>query len=120
MDEIIAEIKAMVLILDEELEDNDRLDLIVKSTVNKFLSSTNRRHLEDADEAVPQEARTSIAEACLTGLEGGKEISSMSDNGQSVTFSTSTLGDVEEMWRPYRLAKISSGIYEGYKGEDEL
>lgn len=45
MDEIIARIKAYVLVIDSSLTDDDYLDFIVAETVDRVLSYTNRQQL---------------------------------------------------------------------------
>lgn len=115
MDEIIAKIKVYVLLLDSTIEDDDMLDFIVAETVDRALIYMNRAQLiEDYESGdsetspIPEVIERALARAVISVYRGSqaqmasvKEVKSMSDNGQSVTFDTVlksyylSLGDAE-------------------------
>jgi hypothetical protein len=115
VDEIIAKIKVYVLLLDSTIEDDDMLDFIVAETVDRALIYMNRAQLiEDYESGdsetspIPEVIERALARAVISVYRGSqaqmasvKEVKSMSDNGQSVTFDTVlksyylSLGDAE-------------------------
>jgi hypothetical protein len=132
VDEIIANIKEYVLLLDDSIDDDDVLDFIIAETVDRALIYMNRVQLiEDYESGdsetspLPQSLERAIARAVLSvyktaqsQLQGIKEAKSVSDNGQSVTFESTlksyylslgdseVFGDIKSILNKFRIATV--------------
>lgn len=102
MENIKAEIKSVVLVLDESIEDNAKLDLMIELVIDKFLSFARR-------EEVPDEAVNILAQGVVNQYAGGF-IVNMKDNQQAVTFKADVLSDVVEAWKPFQKVKVYEGL----------
>ena len=123
MDEIIQRIKDYVLVIDASLADDDYLDYVIGDVVDRALIYTNRIQLVDAYEEDNEEEAPipSQLERPLAGVVGGVyktvqeqvsattgAISSLTDNGQSVTY----LNELANYVSSKSDAEIFSGVRE--------
>lgn len=87
MDERIKNIKKYVLILNPEIEDNEKLDLELNELIDKVLIYINRSEIPAELERIIARAYNeyTVREKELKSSNTG-EISTISDNGQSITY----------------------------------
>ena len=131
MDDIIEEIKDYALVIDSTLTDDDFLEFVVASVVDRFLIYTNRQQLvaqyeedladyeadddiwEDYSFPVPEVVKRVLA-SVVTGVYKNFQntedfsVSSVSDNGQSVSFNT----ELTNYLASQTDAKVFSGVTE--------
>lgn len=99
MDEVIERIKEYVLVLEPEIEQDELLDFVVQEVVDRVLVYTNRGQLiadfEEDDELyahpVPNTLERPIARIVkqvfkTNSADGGREVTSIKDGQQSITF----------------------------------
>lgn len=91
MEESKARIKKYVLIIDSTIEEDGLLDFTIDSVVDRFLIHTNRMQLDES-ERLPEVLERVLANAVVGTIKSVKDysikVSSASDNGQSVSFSS--------------------------------
>lgn len=151
MDDIIAKIKEYVLVLNEDIDNDDFLDFIVNEVVDRALVYMNRDGLvyqyeQDLTDfpntdstwgefwanyknyPIPPRLErplagvvVSVYKTAQSRNEGQKDIASMSDNGQSISYretitnylhssdDASIFAGVADLLSRYRLAKVLGG-----------
>ena len=99
MTEIYDEIKSYIALIDPDLlEVEDKLDFYIEDVVDRVLVYTNRQQLIDEGvdlaEVIPARIRKGIASmvsqfyrTMQSSIEGSKEVTSVADHGQKVSFS---------------------------------
>lgn len=91
MEEQIEKIKSYVEVLSPQIEQDDVFDFNVREVVDRILNHTNRKQLPIELERITAKAIISIYKKIENDKENNgeqeKEISSISDNGQSVSYS---------------------------------
>lgn len=89
MEEQIKRIKEYVQLLKLEIEQDEEFDFNVRETIDRILNYTNRKELPTKLERITAKIIVNIYKKLENEEENGeeKEIASISDNGQSVSFS---------------------------------
>lgn len=91
MEEQIEKIKSYIEVLSPQIEQDDVFDFNVRETVDRVLNHINRKQLPIELERITAKAIISIYKKIENDKENNgeqeKEISSISDNGQSVSYS---------------------------------
>jgi hypothetical protein len=139
MDEVDTQkenIKEYALIINPSLEDNDLLDFVIDSVVERALIFMNRLQLDDEDVTdyysdsedvppiLPAELERTLAQVVVgayrnvtASATAGREVTSLSDNGQSISYSermssylagdeTDIFSSSLDMLKKYRLPTI--------------
>lgn len=110
MEEKIDRIKQYVILLNSNIEKNELLDFNIREMIDRILNHTNRNELPTELERIVAKAIINVYKKIENennnGGEEQKEINSISDNGQTVSFS--------EKVKTYMISEVDDKLFFGF------